>query len=127
MAIHSGSSLQPSWTTVSIVQGLPLPTHPPAPSRTPHPTTTNRFTRSKTSSPTHMDIDKLIQGSPWQDEDSDGNATHSGDDQTPPLLNLQDISRVHSDMAESTLTTPSALFSTQTPSKSLMVPIVNTS
>ena len=112
--LSPGPSPEPSWITVP-PHGSSLTAPSITPTVTRNPSYTNRYSilqhRDITLSHNHMDVDKPSPGLHWQ-TDSDDDAAHSGDERTPPSLNLQDICALDSDTAESTLTNPSALTTT---------------
>ncbi len=117
--LSPGPSPEPSWITVPTRgSSLTAPTNTTTVTLTSH---VNKYSilqhRDVNKSHTEMDVDKPSQGPPWQ-TDSDDDAAHSGDERTPPSLNLQDVCTLDSDKDGSTLTNPSS-FSTTDPFKIL--------
>ena len=118
--LSPGPHPETPWSPVSTRRGSTAqPTIHPDNSPT---NNTNRYSilqhRDANTSTTQMDIDLPPGESPWQTE-SDDDAAQSGDERTPPSLNLHDVCALDTDTAESTLTNPSSLSHTTDPFKIL--------
>jgi hypothetical protein len=120
--LSPGPNPESLWSPVPTHRGSTRSARPASLTDNSPATDSNRYSILQYSdtdpSTTQMDIDLPPRESTWQAE-SDDDAAHSGDERTPPSLNLQDICALDTDTAESTLTNPSSLSNTTDPSKIL--------
>jgi hypothetical protein len=121
-AFSPGPQPEAPWTTVHTHQALPAATHPKITADMPIVTNSNRYSilqhNDKDHNTTQMDVDLPPRSTLWQEE-SDEEAAQSGDERTPPSLNLKDVCVLDTDTADSTLTSPSSVTHTSDPFKIL--------
>ena len=120
--LTTGPAPEPDWQTIPKRRSSPQPTPGTTTDTTPNATSLNRFAilqhRDVTSTPNQMDVDAPLLNSAWKDDDSDGDAAHSGDEKIPTPMNIADASPATLDRGESTTPTTPAQ-STADPSKVL--------
>ena len=92
-----GPTPEPKWQTIAKRRHSSSPT----PGKTPHPVSKNRYAILQHRDTTNqMDVDTPPYSSAWKDDDSDGEAAHSGDERTPTPINIADASNTNSDKAD---------------------------
>jgi hypothetical protein len=120
--LTTGPAPDPDWQTIPKRRSSPPPTPDTTTYKTPNAASLNRFAilqhRDITSFTNQMDVDTPLRNSAWKEDDSDGDAAHSGDEKMPPPMNIADASPATSDRRESTAPSTPA-HSTADPSKVL--------
>ena len=91
--LSTDSHWEPVWQTPAKHGLSTLPTSGSGTSKSPHLPSINRFAilQHKTATLAQMVTDNLFSHSTWTDDDSDGDAAHSGDEKTPVPMNLADF------------------------------------
>ena len=100
-SLSTGPPPDPAWQTIPTRRNSHSPTTEGTTGMTLHSSSLNRFAILQHRDATNqMEVDTPFQSSAWKDEDSDGDAAHSGDERTPTPMNLADASTANSDIEE---------------------------
>ena len=100
-SLATGPPPDPAWQTIPRRSNLPLSITDSTAGKTPHPVSKNRYAILQHRDTTNqMDVDTPPYSSAWKDDDSDGEAAHSGDERTPTPINIADASNTNSDKAD---------------------------
>ena len=107
-SLTTGPPPEPNWQTPTKKRSLPSVNPDTATITNTLLVSYNKYEilrhRHVAASADQMDTDTAYHTSAWKDEDSDGDAAHSGDEKTPNPKNLSDASSLTSDINESFIT-----------------------
>jgi hypothetical protein len=109
--LSTGPPPDPAWQTIPKRRNSHSPTADGTTGIRSHTASLNSFAilqhRDGTNTFNQMDVDSPFHSSAWKDEDSDGDAAHSGDEKTPTPMNISEASTANSNIEEATTpTTP---------------------